>query len=535
MIKNKNFKLIIFALMFSFVVSHHVSAIDDSILDPLGLDDKSNTSDIINDKLKVKSYITAITADGKDKRLTITGMPQVNALTDVKGEYVYIKLRNSVLHKSIAAKSYNWKVKLVNHFEDVVDADVIAYKSKKEILVKLRFKYPVSVDVIQKNKSTLQLWFERNEKKTLNNSYIAYDIDNKQQPEIQSSGKYVTIPAGTKVIKLSDIKIKTVKNPQITSTYNVKTDSVLKQNKLIKPDNGVKLAPGNVKAPASYPGLPVVKKDEKLETELKLGPGEYERSENDFIDKPKQLPALQRPERTQNDLLEKNDYDDLVRIALSLEAEGNFDGAIQKYSQAVIVDKDRYEAYSALGDVYLKKENYNLAIENYNKSLNSLPDQPKALFNLGVCYYNLKDYKSAYSSFDKVLALQPEDYEANYHIANILFIKEDYASAIKYYEKCLKLTNKSKNNIELSKLHYNIANCYKAQDAFEKAIKEYIKTIKLHPGFADAYYNLAATYVNKGDYKSAINEFNEYKKYTTSKEELVNVDKIIDQLKKSID
>ncbi|MCK5178884.1 MAG: tetratricopeptide repeat protein, partial [Candidatus Omnitrophica bacterium] len=54
------------------------------------------------------------------------------------------------------------------------------------------------------------------------------------------------------------------------------------------------------------------------------------------------------------------------------------------------------------------------------------------------------------------------------------------------------------------KAHNNLGNAYRAANKREEAIASYKKAIKIDPGYAPAYDNLAAVYIQEKQFKLAI-------------------------------
>jgi tetratricopeptide (TPR) repeat protein len=555
MTKKKSNIIIAFCLLLILIDTRISFAQENSLYDPLNLNQKDhNFIKRVPVTIK-KSFITAITAEEANHSIVITGIPEINAITETKGREVTVKFPYGTLHKSISSSTYNWNYKLTNQYKNIVRASVTQNSPSEGVIIKLLFTSPVYVETIQPAPSKILLKLSEISRKDSRTTTIIADnnIDNelinrysinrdystsKNTFNIRPSGKYTTISPEAKRIHDTDNTITSLNSTaNRTHSHTAPPDRYISQpdkqtkTEIEKKPDQISFTPDIEEQIKTIPSdLPLKQGSEEV-NELKPGtPKQYERSDNVFSDTPEKLPPLQRPERTRNEMLDKADYSDIIRIGLSLESELKHKDAIQKFSQAIILDPSRYEAYSALGDIYLKQKKYDLAIENYEKALTINPDLIKVLFNLAVSYNNLQKYDKALQYFDKMLAIRPESYEANYHVANIYFIKGEYENSLQYYGTCLELVKRSKNKMETARIHYNIANTYKAQESYDKAIREYRKAIKYHKEFSDAYYNLAATYVDSNRYDKAIEAFKDYQNYVSSQAEIERVQKIIQQL-----
>jgi Tfp pilus assembly protein PilF len=550
------------ALLLAFSSIQVIKAQNNEILDPLNLMNEDRERTPAQPGTYKKAYITAISADNEENKLVITGVPEVHVTTESVGREVRIEILNAVLHPSIANRSYNWNYKLSSQYREIVSAEVVPNSYKRTVAIELKFLSPVTIDVVQKKASRLEVFFTRIENLPPENDYLSNvprvtqvpDNYNRQiksdynsdSVKIKPSGRYIVVKPGssklsvpTKIQQAPPVVIAEQKPiapeglrnaPEAnTPSASVETGRTGSTGKEVRFSPDVEEHLSNI--PPDLP-LPDGQKPETSSPVISA-PQPYQRSENDYSEVPSDLPTLDRPEMIENDLLEKNDYDDILRIAVSLETQGQYDDSIQKYLQAITLDPGRYEAYSALGDVYLKQKNYKLAVENYEKALELNPGIVKAMFNLAVSYNNLDLYDNALVNFKKVLEIQPGNFEANYHLANIHFLLNDFPEALSYYEKSLELAKKSKNNFEIARINYNIANTYKAQKTYTNAVRYYKEAIKLYKEFADAHYNLAATYVDMNEPKKAIEQFKEYQKYVSSAGEISRIDQIISQLKEN--
>lgn len=583
--KFNNKYVLILLIIGIFTICENANSIaeNDSLIDPLNLNEKKPVER--HNYQQTRAIITSIAGDKESKSITIKGMPYVTYKMSSSNNSIEITIPHSYLHKGISSASYNWDVKLKNQLPDILSASVNTDINKRDVIINVVFKYPITASASRMNSNSIVFKFLKsvnqnlleniqnsthinlNEIDTLNSNTIHNEINYKP------SGKYVTVIPDSRntllnkgadsyekiepnkpqsndyiTIKSKTIPIATKKEPK--TNYYEKTDYTKissdkpttkpKQEEVKKlannPVNNSKYSLNNepdLPSPPEVLEKPINSQPETSNENISRGPQpeEYTRTDNSYSSDPQTLPKLDRPEQINNDLLNSNDYDDLIRIAVSLESENKLEDSIQKYSQAITTDPGRYEAYAALGDVHLKLEDFTLAIQNYEKALEIKNDIVKTIFNLGVSYSKDNQSIKAISNFEKALAIQPENYEIKYNLASEFFILKDYQNAIKYYKECIKSSEKSKNFIEVAKVKYNLANTYKANNELNNAIQEFIDSIKIFPEFADAHYNLAAAYVEKSQNEKAIKEFEEYIKYTSLKSDIERVKELIKQLK----
>lgn len=540
------------AILFLSALVWHLSLINISfaqenpLYDPLNLYHKPEQKTGNKNTYIPRAIITSISAEKRTNSITIKALPEINYKISITGKLATIEILNANLHKSISNKNYNWNAKIKNILPTVYLAEVDNNYNNKSVLVNIKFEYPLSVSVIRNGPTNITFNFEKNEENLavasqsmgINTQSSKFDLSNietigtvigSNDIRMKPSGKYLTVGSNNK----SPFIVNKRQDAPTLSSNSVTTNANSNNPKTFSPtsNNDIKLPTENEENITNIPSDLPLPNPPLLDNETGNPlPGNYNRSDNAFADQPQDLPELERPESTKNELLKKQDYNDIMRIGISLESENKLEDSIHKYSQAISIDPNRYEAYSAKGDVLLKQDKFDEAIENYNLSLNIKEDQVKTIFNLAIAYKKIQQHKEAITSFEKVLEYQPENYESLYNLANLNFIIKDYADAIKYYNKCIDLTKKSQNTLELARVYYNLANTYKEMEDFDNAINEYIKSIKLFKEFPDAHYNLAATYLEKGKKGKAIEEFEEFIKYTSSTDEIKRVRMIIEQL-----
>jgi Flp pilus assembly protein TadD len=162
-----------------------------------------------------------------------------------------------------------------------------------------------------------------------------------------------------------------------------------------------------------------------------------------------------------------DDGDLLLEEASRLYTDGDYREAeivIKKALGQKFVKYDQAEAYAILGNIYNQLDYFQDAIEAYQKALELNPNSGTYWTNLGVVYRLTAQYDKAESCYNKALELNP-DYP------------ELYTSLGAFH-----LTHTMK---------------------FEEAIFYLKKAIKLDPGQAVAYANMAIAQASVGNFEEA--------------------------------
>lgn len=483
-----------------------------------------------------QNSITAITANNKDRSLTITGIPSVYIKIKQIDNTIVLELPNSYFSKQINNVNYNWTAKLHSQIPELSSAKIIENKKNYNIVAFLNFIKPQEVKVTRVNTAQLSLYFISKQNNKLVQT-ISTPAKNNLAGTINKTSNLVefipkindkTVPTKRSFISDSTLNTSPEGSKKITSPdlSNNKLNSDINQSQ----NNTLSRKPSNITTNNNDYKAPIT---DVPKIDLSLIPQNYRHSENEFTDTPNQLSELDRLNSVKNPIIRLNDYDDLLKIATSLEFEENLSGSIHQYSQAIIADSTRYEAYSGIGDIYYKQKDYNLAIVNYEKSLNINKNQVKLLLNLARCYTQVNDNLKALDRYKEVLKIQPSNYESNYETASLNFKLSNYDEAIKYYINCINASSGNLTNIDKARLHYNLANSYKAQNEIQKAIDDYKISIDLFKEFADSHFNLAAAYIQTNDTDLAIEELNRFIIYSSSQDDITEAKSIISKLYKS--
>lgn len=137
------------------------------------------------------------------------------------------------------------------------------------------------------------------------------------------------------------------------------------------------------------------------------------------------------------------DGDLLLEKASSLYLDGDYREAEKVIKKALgkhFVKYDRAEAYAVLGNIYNQLDYFQDAIEAYQKALELNPNSGKYWTNLGVAYRLTAQYDKAESCYKKALELDP-DYPELYTSLGAFHLTHTmkFSEAIVYLEKAIKL------------------------------------------------------------------------------------------------
>jgi lipoprotein NlpI len=135
--------------------------------------------------------------------------------------------------------------------------------------------------------------------------------------------------------------------------------------------------------------------------------------------------------------------------------------------------------YTAQGDAHLGKGDYDKAIQDYTQAISRDPKSARALAGRGAAYLDKGDYDRAIQDFDDTLRLSPEAAATFNGRGAAYFAKGDYGQAIQDFNQAIRLNPK----IGRALMNRGIANMYAGH--FPEAQQDLIQNLQLDP--KDAY------------------------------------------------
>ena len=190
-------------------------------------------------------------------------------------------------------------------------------------------------------------------------------------------------------------------------------------------------------------------------------------------------------------------------LGIALNKQGDTDGAIVHYRQALDLRPSYAEAHYNLGRLLVQKGQLDEAITHYEKALEINPGAADAHNNLGAALFAGGRVDEAIAQYQKALVAQPDYADASCNLASALLSKNDLDGAIAYYSACLAT---SPNQPEAQ---YNLASASFRRGRTDEAITHYQKALELSPDNADAHANLGSAFLSKGRVRDAIAEYND--------------------------
>jgi tetratricopeptide (TPR) repeat protein len=156
--------------------------------------------------------------------------------------------------------------------------------------------------------------------------------------------------------------------------------------------------------------------------------------------------------------------------------------------------------------------NQDLAIQRYTEALKARASCFSCQYNLGLAYAAKKDLPKAEEAFLAATKLKADAAEPYSQLANLYNEQKNYAKAAEMAGEATKRSatapggGSAETYFNQGVTLMNAQKMAEAKAAFEAAIKA-------RPNYADAYYLLASAYTNQGQFKEAVDAYENFLKY----------------------
>lgn len=216
----------------------------------------------------------------------------------------------------------------------------------------------------------------------------------------------------------------------------------------------------------------------------------------------------------------------------------NYQSAIAKYAEAIVITPNYAYAHYKKGSAHYNLNQYDEAIEDLNAALAQGFDKPLEIYNLRLeVYYQKKDYDSALSDLQEAIKLNPSNASYNRKLGDIYLGKEQWRDALIAYKTSAQL-NQADADVYyfMAFSHYNLGETPAQEVAaleaikrntkytgesyfligdvlqkggrFDEAVQTYQKALGIKPDIYGVYVNLSDLYRNQNRFNDAINTAN---------------------------
>lgn len=134
--------------------------------------------------------------------------------------------------------------------------------------------------------------------------------------------------------------------------------------------------------------------------------------------------------------------EDWYQVGCTREDEGDAEGAIAAYRQALGADGGQVDARINLGRLLHERGEGDDARALYEEALALRPDDPLAAFNLGVVHEDSGRVDEALAAYRRAIEADPQSADAHYNLAGLYERIGDRAAAIRHLRTYKKLTGR---------------------------------------------------------------------------------------------
>ena len=188
----------------------------------------------------------------------------------------------------------------------------------------------------------------------------------------------------------------------------------------------------------------------------------------------------------QNSLKFKNDYlPCLNNYGTTLLELGNYDEAINIFTQSITIKKDNPLVLSNLGNCYTKKSLFRDALIYHRKAVELEDNHFGLYYNLGHTLLWLNKFGEAEKYLLKSIELNNKNYKAYSLLINLYYLTSNIDNAMVAAKNAIKLNDKYPNT------YIHLSNCLIATGNNKEAIEALETSIKLDNTNFEAYYGLA--------------------------------------------
>ncbi len=248
--------------------------------------------------------------------------------------------------------------------------------------------------------------------------------------------------------------------------------------------------------------------------------------------------------------LQKFQANSLVKTALILRKKGQFEQAMENYTNASEIWEDLDElkevafCHTGIGVIYMQQANYDLAIEWFIKAaeisakINDTTEMSARFNNVGWASIRKGDYDQAAeyltksAEFARITGNKQQEAITLNNLGNVYYFKGNFEKAVDFYFRSLKISEELGQKTEMSNCYINIGNIQAYQQNWDKAIEYFNHALELMVQVDDkakisaCLNNLGNVYDSKGDPDKAIEYYSkslEIAKKTSNKKQMADL------------
>lgn len=187
-----------------------------------------------------------------------------------------------------------------------------------------------------------------------------------------------------------------------------------------------------------------------------------------------------------------------------LYSSGDFQGAIENYSQAILLNSEDLKSYLSRGLAFSQTKNYQNAIADFNEAIRLCPQYAQAYAERGIALAAIGENQSAIEDCNRAIQLDPQYVRAYFGRGAARFYSANYQGVLEDFTLLSRMTPSAISYYNLGILEYS-------QGTNSQAIKHLTKALYIDPNLTAAYYVRGNACYDLGDEQGAFADFSEAK------------------------
>lgn len=227
----------------------------------------------------------------------------------------------------------------------------------------------------------------------------------------------------------------------------------------------------------------------------------------------------------------KKDTEVLNNLGNAYMLDKQYDKALLRYNELIVVDQASYEPYYNLGNIHIQNKDWDKAILMFTKASDKAKDKAFVVNNLGVAQEGAKKYEAAATTFSRASDMDPKNETYARNAGALLYRLGKHSSAATYLERALKVGAQDKQVVlalgdcyargnrtaDMEALYANYGSMFeadftynfnlgvmkKSKQDFAGAESAFRKALALRDSDPSTLGNLGVILFNKGEYAEA--------------------------------
>jgi len=190
-------------------------------------------------------------------------------------------------------------------------------------------------------------------------------------------------------------------------------------------------------------------------------------------------------------------------LGKAYRAIGDIEKSFANYNEAILRNPGFAKAYCGRGNTHLGNRDSDNAIADYTEAIRLDPNYAIAYNNRGDTYKDNGEIDNAIADYTEAIRLVPDYAEAYFNRGIAYSEKDDFDEAIADFDKAIKFAPNA------AEVYFNRGIVCSEKDDFDNAIADYTEAIRLVPDYAAAYFHRGLLYSKKDDVDKAVADFDE--------------------------